>query len=79
LLVGLWLRAIPSLQTYGTCSLASVAFIFITGGLSAAAIATGGSIGGLLERLTIGGFLHWFLVLALVGISLGQDEQQGAR
>jgi hypothetical protein len=71
--VGLWLRSIPTLRTYGAYSLATVAFIFLTGGASAAVIATQGAAGGLLERLTIGGFLQWLIVLALLGISLGQQ------
>lgn len=46
-------------------SVLSVIFVFVTGGLSAYTMATASPIFGLFERLTIGGFLQWVLVVAL--------------
>ena len=65
LLVGLWLRGIPMLRSYGTYSLATVVLIFMTGGLSAVVIAIGGTGGGFLERFTIDSLLQRLLAIAL--------------
>lgn len=39
--------------------------MFITGGFTAAMSASHGAIGGLVERLTIGGFMQWLFVTTL--------------
>ena len=63
-LLGLWLRRLaPGLGTY---TLVSLGFVFVTGGIAAAGAAGGGPLSGLLERLTIGGFLQWLLVTGIV-------------
>ena len=64
LLVGLWLRALPAARRLGTWSIASLLFVFLSGGAAAAAAAFGSHVPGLLERLTIGGFLQWLVVIA---------------
>jgi hypothetical membrane protein len=65
LLMGFWFNATPRLRAYGVYSFVSVAVVFVFGGLAAA---TGGSqnpLTGLIERVTIGGFLQWLFVIAL--------------
>jgi len=47
-------------------SFASVAFVFVTGGLAAVGIAHGWPLAGLFERFTIGGFLQWIFFEAFV-------------
>ena len=66
LLVGFWLRANTQLKPYGVYSFASVAFVFIFGGMAAAMAANQSPISGLIERLTIGGFLQWMAVISLI-------------
>lgn len=67
LLLGLWFRGREVTKNLGVYSLISVGFVFVTGGLTAALGAAGHSpVIGLLERLTIGGFLQWLFVTAVV-------------
>ena len=47
-------------------SFASLAVVFVTGGLAAMSIARHWSYGGVFERLTIGAFLLWVLVEAIM-------------
>jgi hypothetical protein len=65
LLMGFWFRGSPRMHKYGLYSYITLGVVFITGGLAAMNIATGGPIGGLMERITIGGFLQWLFVVAL--------------
>jgi hypothetical protein len=65
LCTGLWLRYVPGLRTYWRYSLISLAVIFVSGGLGAAAIATSSPYLGLVERVTIGAFIQWIFVIAL--------------
>jgi hypothetical membrane protein len=65
LLLGLWFRKQPGLQSYGLYSFISVAFVFIFGGLAAVTGANRSPILGITERLTIGAFLQWLFVIAL--------------
>jgi hypothetical protein len=65
LCTGLWLRQAPGSRAYWCYSLASLAAIFISGGLGAAAIATSSPYLGLVERVTIGAFIQWVFVMAL--------------
>jgi hypothetical membrane protein len=66
LLLGLWLRGTDSTKGLGIYSIVSVVFVFLTGGYTAAITASRSAIVGLMERLTIGGFLQWVFVLALL-------------
>ncbi len=65
LLMGFWFRAVARLRRCGAYSLISLLVVFISGGMAAASVATHSSIGGLLERITIGGFMQWTFVIAL--------------
>jgi hypothetical protein len=56
----------PRQRKAAAYSFASVLFVFVTGGLAAISIAQHWTIGGLIERLTIGGFLLWVFVEALL-------------
>lgn len=62
---GLWLRHLPALHGYWIFTLVCLAIVFVSGGLGAAAIASGSPYLGLVERVTIGTFLVWVLVIAL--------------
>jgi hypothetical protein len=64
LLMGFWFKNIPPLKGYSLYSFISVGVVFVSGGLAAATIAAQLPIGGLLERITIGGFLQWLLGVA---------------
>ena len=63
--IGLWLRYLTDLRAYWIYSLISLVMMFISGGLSAAAIASGSPYLGLIERVTIGMFIQWVFVIAL--------------
>lgn len=65
LLMGLWFRKQPGLQSYGLYSFISVVVVFVFGGLAAVTGANRNLILGIMERLTIGGFLQWLFVIAL--------------
>lgn len=65
LFVGLWFRVIPSLRGYGIYSFVSLGIVFVSGGLAASTIAHPGPINGLIERITIFGFIQWLLVIGL--------------
>jgi Protein of unknown function (DUF998) len=61
--LGLWFRKFPDLKGYVTYSLISVSIIFISGGLSAAALAYHSVLFGLIERITILTFTLWIFVI----------------
>ncbi len=65
LLVGLWFRSIPGLTGYAWYSLISLVVVFVSGGLAAYTGATNSPYAGLMERITIGGFLQWMLILSI--------------
>lgn len=65
LLIGFWFRSIPYLRGYGAYSFISAMVVFLSGGLAAAAAANNSPVMGLLERITIGGFLQWLFGTAL--------------
>lgn len=75
LLVAFWFRANPGLKKYWIYSLVSGLIILISGGLTASAMASGSTIFGLLERVTIGTFELWILI---VTIKLLRQEQAAA-
>ena len=64
-LTGFWFRTIRSLRGYGIYSFISAIVVFISGGAAAYTGATISRILGLMERITIGGFLQWLFVIAL--------------
>lgn len=63
-LTGLWARGRAGLRPLALYSFASLLAVLVSGGAAAVAVAQRSPIGGLLERITIGGFLQWLLVLA---------------
>jgi hypothetical membrane protein len=65
LLLGLWFRGGQSTRGMGIYSFISVGFVFVTGGFAAGAGASHSPVTGLMERLTIGGFMQWLFVTAL--------------
>jgi hypothetical protein len=64
LFIGLWFWKNPHLRRFGIYSFTSLALVFVSGGLAAVSISTGSALSGLMERITIGGFLQWILVIA---------------
>ncbi len=64
MLMGFWFRAIPRLRGYGIYSFISAMVVFISGGAAAYTGARLSPILGLMERITIGGFLQWLFVIA---------------
>ena len=66
LLMGFWFRNNQPLHGYGLYSFISVAAVFLSGGFAAFSVATQSPIGGLVERITIGGFLQWLFIIALM-------------
>jgi hypothetical protein len=66
LFMGFWFRNIPRLRGYGLYSIISVIAVFLSGGLAAVSVASHSPVGGLIERVTIGGFIQWLFVIALM-------------
>jgi hypothetical protein len=64
LMLAFWFRTIPALKGYFLYSIISVAVIFISGGMSAAAMANHSPLFGLIERITIFTFILWVFVVA---------------
>jgi hypothetical membrane protein len=65
LLLGLWFQVIPALHGDGVYSFSSLAVVFLSGGLAASTIANPGPVNGLIERVTIFGFLQWLFVIGV--------------
>ena len=66
LLMGFWFKNSQRLRRYGLYSFFSVSVVFLTGGLAAFSVATQSPVAGLVERITIGGFIQWVFVIALL-------------
>jgi hypothetical membrane protein len=71
--LGLWFRKFPDVKGYVTYSMISVSIIFISGGLSAAALAYHSVLFGLIERITILTFTLWIF---FVGLKMAQLERE---
>ena len=65
LALGLWFRNFPALKGYATYSLITVAVIFVSGGLTAAALTNNHPLFGVSERITIGAFILWLFIISL--------------
>jgi hypothetical protein len=65
MLAGSSFKSDSKLNHFRIYSYLTFAFIFITGGLAAANVANNSAFGGLFERLTIGAFMLWVLVVAI--------------
>lgn len=61
--IGLWFRNIPEMKHYVVYSIISVAIIFVSGGLTGAAMANHSSLFGLIERITILTFTLWIFIV----------------
>jgi hypothetical protein len=73
LMLAFWFKNIPALKGYVGYSLISVAVIFISGGLGAAAMANHSPLFGLIERITIFTFTLW---ISVVGWKMAQLEKE---
>lgn len=65
LLIGVWFSKQPGKKRFGTISFIACAVIVITGGLAAAAAASASPIMGIFQRMTIGTFMLWVLILGI--------------
>lgn len=63
LLLGLWFRNVPALRGVGLYSFVFLGVVFVSGGFAARTIANPSPFNGLIERVTIGGFLLWLFVI----------------
>ena len=63
LMLGLWFRNFSDLNGLAAYSIVSAAVIFISGGLTAAAMANNFPFFGILQRITIGAFILWLFVV----------------
>lgn len=70
LALGLWFRNFPGLRGYVTYSLITMAIIFISGGLTAAAAASNHPLFGVSQRITIGAFILWLFIISLKSYQL---------
>jgi hypothetical protein len=66
LFTGLWYLGVPETKGLGRYSLLSLAVVFVSGGIAAMSVANQSPIAGLLERITILGFIQWVFVMALI-------------
>jgi len=64
-LLALWFRVIPTLRRYALYSSISLTIVAMYGGLAAWTITHPNPLNGLIERITIFGFIQWLLVIAL--------------
>lgn len=65
LLAGMSFKGHPRFGRLGIYSYGTLAVLFVTGGLAAVSVARDSAIGGLFERLTIGAFIQWVMVISL--------------
>jgi hypothetical protein len=63
LTMAFWFKNVPALKSYVKYSLTSVAIVFISGGMTAAAMANHSSLFGLIERITIFTFILWVFMI----------------
>lgn len=63
--IGLWFQKQPVLHIYSLYTFQSVLFVFLSGGLAAFMAVNRIPFSGIMERLTICGFLQWLFVIGL--------------
>ena len=76
LALAFWFRNIPALKGHIAYSIISVGIIFVSGGLTAAAMASHSPLFGLIERITIFTFILWVFVLGRTMAQLEEKPQQ---
>jgi hypothetical membrane protein len=76
LMLAFWFRKIPALKGQVAYSITSVAIIFVSGGLTAAAMANHHPLFGLIERITIFTFTLWVFVIGRKLAQLEESPQQ---
>jgi hypothetical protein len=79
LMMAFWFRNIPELNGYVVYSVISVAVVFVSGGMSVAAIANDFPFFGLIERITIFTFVLWMFVIGrkMAQLEVEADAQLG--
>jgi len=65
LFAGIGFKKIPKLQRLTTYSIISSLIIFISGGITAAGAANQFKYFGIVERITIGTYIIWILIISL--------------
>lgn len=75
LMLALWFKGIPALRSHVRYSILSLVVIFVSGGLTAAALANQHPLFGLIERITIFTFILW---MSVMGWTMAQLEQNPA-
>jgi hypothetical protein len=73
LMLAFWFRNDPEVKGYVAYSIISVAVIFVSGGLTAAALANQHPLFGLIERITILTFILWMFI---IGRKMAQWEEK---
>jgi hypothetical protein len=76
LMLALWFKGIPALRNHVRYSILSVVVIFVSGGLTAAALANQHPLFGLIERITIFTFILWMSVMGWTMAQLEQNPRQ---
>lgn len=74
LLAGMSFKRHPRFGRLGIYSYGTFAVLFVTGGLAAVSVARDSAIGGLFERLTIGAFIQWVMVVSLCLFQKKDDD-----
>jgi hypothetical protein len=76
LMLALWFKNTAELKGYAPYSLISVAIIFLSGGMTAVAMANHSSLFGLIERITIFTFIQWIFVVGRKTFQLEENSLQ---
>jgi hypothetical protein len=72
LTLAFWFKNVPELKGYAAFSTISVTVVFVSGGLTAAAMANHSLLFGLIERITILTFILWMFI---IGRKMAQREE----
>jgi hypothetical protein len=77
LMMAFWFKNDPELKGYFAYSLTSVAIVFVSGGMTAAAMANHSLFFGLIERITIFTFILWMFMIGrkMAQLENSSDEQ----
>lgn len=73
LMLAFWLRNLPDLKGYVAYSFVSVVIVFLSGGMTAAAMANQSPFFGVLERVTILTFVVWVFSIGRKMVQLEDD------